>query len=124
MEMIANTVRMIDYDQAREYMIGDQSSLKQNLALGIINPDDFNRLKLTSDMNLKLTSKFGTVVLKVIQDKDVTPGIILLPTSIWANQITGIENEELIFKNLEVKVEATKEPIKEFAELIKKIIEN
>ena len=124
MEMIANTVRMIDYDQAREYMIGDQSSLKQNLALGIINPDDFNRLKLTSDMNLKLTSKFGTVVLKVIQDKDVTPGIILLPTSIWANQITGIENDELIFKNIKVKVEATKEPIKEFIELIKKITEN
>ena len=121
MEMIANTVRMIDYDQAREYMIGDQSSLKQNLALGIINPDDFNRLKLTSDMNLKLTSKFGTVVLKVIQDKDVTPGIILLPTSIWANQITGIENNELNFKNIKVKVEATKEPIIEFKELIKKI---
>ena len=119
--MIANTVRMIDYDQAREYMIGDQSSLKQNLALGIINPDDFNRLKLTSDMNLKLTSKFGTVVLKVIQDKDVTPGIILLPTSIWANQITGIENNELNFKNIKVKVEATKEPIIEFKELIKKI---
>jgi formylmethanofuran dehydrogenase subunit D len=121
--MIANTIRMVDYDQVREYTIGDESSLKENLAVGIINPEDFNKLNLTSELNLKLMSNFGAVIIRPIQDKDVPPGMILLPTSIWANQITGIENDELVFKNIKVKVEATKEAIIGFKDLIKKITE-
>ena len=36
--MILNTVRMVDHDQAKEHMFGDEQSLMDNLALAIINP--------------------------------------------------------------------------------------
>ena len=47
----------------------------------------------------------------------------MLPISIWANQITGIKNDILIFKNIMIDAEATSESvldIKEILETIKK----
>ena len=92
MEMLANTVRMVDYDQLKEYSFGDENSLKENLAIGIINPEDFGKLSLTTSLNLKLSNEYGEVIIKVKQNKDVPIGTILMPVSIWANQITGISN--------------------------------
>jgi len=41
MEMVVNTVRMVDYDQAKEYSEGDNTTLSEKLAIGLINPEDF-----------------------------------------------------------------------------------
>ncbi len=121
MELLVNSVRMVDYDQAREYSTGDYSTLRDNLAIGIINPEDFKKLNLTPSLNIKLANQFGNVILKVKQDKNVPEGMILMPVSIWANQITGVENNEIIFKNIKVKVEATRDKALEFKDLIKSI---
>ena len=118
MEMLANTVRIIDYDQAREYALGDEDSLKQKLALGMINPEDFKKLNLTSNLNIKLSNKYGQVIIKAIQEKNVPSGIVLLPVSIWANQITGFENNRLLFKNVKVDVDVSSEPIMNIKDLI------
>ncbi len=118
MEMLANTVRIIDYDQAREYALGDEDSLKQKLALGMINPEDFKKLNLTSNLNIKLSNKYGQVIVKAIQEKNVPSGIVLLPVSIWANQITGFENNRLLFKNVKVDVDVSSEPIMNIKDLI------
>ena len=123
MEMIVNTVRMVDYDQLREHSFGDDNSLKENLAIGILNPEDFKILNLTPSLNLKLVSDYGEVIIKVKQEKDIPLGTILMPVSIWANQITGIINKQLIFKNLKVNAEATRDTvldIKDLLNLIKK----
>ena len=119
--MLVNTVRMIDYDQVREYSIGNNETLKENLALGIVNPEDYKNLNLSPSLNLKVTSKFGEVVIKVKQDKDIPQGTIIMPVSIWANQITGIENNELIFKNIKVNVETTRDSVLTFESLLKSI---
>jgi formylmethanofuran dehydrogenase subunit D len=124
MEMLVNTVRMVDYDQNREYATGDNDTLKENLAIGIINIDDFKQLSLTPKLNLKLSSNYGNVVIKVKQDKDIPRGMIILPVSIWANQITGVENNELIYKNIIVTVEPTGDPVLKFEELLKLLKEN
>lgn len=118
MEMLANTVRIIDYDQAREYALGDEDSLKQKLALGMINPEDFKKLNLTSNLNIKLSNKYGQVIVKALQEKNVPSGIVLLPVSIWANQITGFENNRLLFKNVKVDVDVSSEPIMNIKDLI------
>ncbi len=112
---------MVDHDQAREYSTGDYSTLRDNLAIGLINPEDFKKLNLTSSLNIKLANQFGNVILKVKQDKNVPEGMILMPVSIWANQITGVENNEIIFKNIKVKVEPTRDKALEFEDLIKTI---
>ena len=124
MQMLANTVRMEFNDQVREYAIGNNDSLRNNLAIGIINPDDFKQLNLSQNSNLKLSSKYGNVVIKVKQEIDIPKGTIILPVSIWANQITGTENNELIYKNILVNVEPTMEPVLDFEKLLKIIKEN
>ncbi len=121
LELVVNTVRMVDYDQLREYSVGNNETLKENLALGIVNPEDFKKLNLSPSLNLKVTSKFGEVVIKVKQDKDIPQGIIIMPVSIWANQITGFENNELIFKNIKVNVEATRDSVLTLESLLKSI---
>ena len=108
MEMIVNTVRMVDYDQLREHSFGNDDSLKENLAIGILNPEDFEKLNLTPDLNLKLVNEHGQVIIKVKQKKDIPLGTILMPISIWANQITGIINNQLIFKNVKINAEITR----------------
>ena len=118
MEMLVNTVRMIDYDQLKEYAFGDEDSLKENLAIGIINPEDFGKLSLTTSLNLKLSNEYGKVIIKVKQNKDVPIGTILMPVSIWANQITGISNEQLIFKNIKVNAETTRDNVLDIEELL------
>lgn len=121
MELLVNTVRMVDHDQAREYSTGDYSTLRDNLAIGLINPEDFKKLNLTPSLNIKLANQFGNVILKVKQDKNVPEGMILMPVSIWANQITGVKNNEIIFKNIKVKVEPTRDKALDFEDLIKSI---
>lgn len=121
MEMLVNTVRMVDYDQAREHASGNNETLKENLAIGLINPEDFKRLNLTPSLNLKVISKFGEVIIKIKQNKNIPDGTIIMPVSIWANQITGFENNELIFKNIKVNVEATRDSVLTFERLLKSI---
>ena len=118
MEMIVNTVRIVDNDQVREYSFGDNNSLKEKLGIGLINPEDFNNLNLSSSLNLRLTNNFGNVVIKPMEDKDVPIGIIIMPVSIWANQITGIENNEPVYKNIEVNVEVTSDSVLEIIDLL------
>jgi len=118
MEMILNTVRMVDHDQTREHAYGDDKSLMENLAVGIINPEDFNKLNLTPSLNIKVSCNNGEVVLKNKQDENVPQGIIVMPVSIWANQLTGIEGKEIKYKNILVKVEPTRDPILTFQDLI------
>ncbi|MFX1313431.1 MAG: molybdopterin dinucleotide binding domain-containing protein [Promethearchaeota archaeon] len=121
--MLVNTVRMVDYDQLREYSTGDNKSLKENLAIGIFNPDDMKKLKLTNKSKAELTSKYGKVIIQVKEGEDVPEGMIIMPVSIWSNQITGVENNELVFKNIEVEVELTEESIASFEDIINSIKE-
>ena len=121
MDMILNTVRMVDYDQVREYAFGDDNSLKENLAICIINPDDFTKLNLTPSLNLKLSNNNGEVIIKVLQDDDIPPGTILMPVSIWANQLTGIQNKSIIYKNLRISAEATRESVLHIKDLLESL---
>ncbi|MFX1454092.1 MAG: molybdopterin dinucleotide binding domain-containing protein [Promethearchaeota archaeon] len=118
MEMIVNTVRMVDYDQFKEFSFGDDRSLKENLAIGLLNPQDYEKLNLSLNMNLKLMSKNGQVVIKTREEKNVPIGTILMPVSIWANQITGINNGQTIFKNIQVNVEPTSEKVLDINDLL------
>ncbi len=117
-EMIVNTVRIMDYDQVKEYSFGDDNSLTEHLAIGLLNPEDFKNLNLTANANLKISNKYGSVIIKPIQDKNVPIGIINMPVSIWANQITGLEKSEIVYKNLSVNVEVTTDSVKNVKSLL------
>jgi len=123
MELLLNTVRMVDYDQMREFTFGDDNSLKEKLAIGLINPEDFKNLNLTSSLNLKLTSIYGTVIINPKQEENIPLGSITLPVSIWANQITGVENNKLVYKNINVKIEVTRDSVLDIKDLLNSIRE-
>ena len=121
MKMILNTVRMVDYDQAREHIFGDEQSLKEKLAIGLINPKDFEKLGLVPSLRIKLSNKYGEIIIEQTQDEKVPEGTILMPISIWANRLTGIIGNDVIFKNIEVNVESTRDPVLNFREIISAI---
>ena len=123
MKLTVNTIRKVDNDQVREYSFGDFNSLKEKLAIGFINPDDFKKLNLTSKSNLRLINKFGSVVIRPEEDKNVPVGVINIPVSIWANQITGSVNEEPIYKNISVDVEVTNDLTLGLNEILNRIKE-
>lgn len=121
--MILNTVRIVDHDQAREHIFGDGQSLMDNLAIAIINPEDFEKLNLTPSLNIIISSKHGNVILKTKQDKNVPNGTIIMPVSIWANQLTGTEGSEIKYKNILIDVKPTRDPVLSFKALISLIKE-
>ena len=124
MEMTLNTVRMVDHDQAREHSFGDEKSLEENLAIAVINPEDFKKLNLTQSLHLTVSNKNGQIIVGIKEDESVPQGTVLMPISIWSNQLTEVEKNELIFKNITVHVEATRDPITTFNEIIKSIKTN
>ena len=121
MEMILNTMRMVDHDQAREYALGDEKSLEEHLPIGMLNPKDFEKLNLTSSLHIKISNKYGEIIVGNEKDENVPQGTILMPVSIWANQLTSFKSYDLIFKNITVNVEATKYPITSFGQIINSI---
>ena len=121
MEMTLNTVRMVDHDQAREHTFGDEKSLEENLAVALINPEDFKKLNLTLSLHLTVSNKNGEIIVGTKEDENVPQGTILMPVSIWANQLTSFEKNEIIYKNITVNVEATRDPITSFNQIIHSI---
>ena len=124
MEFLLNTIRKIDNDQVKEYTFGTEQSLEENLAICFINPKDFDKLNLVSSLHLRLSNKEKHVIVKVEKDGNVPEGTITMPVSIWSNQLSEVQNHELLYKNIAVNVEATRDPIMKFEEIIQKLLVN
>ncbi len=122
MEFILNTIRKIDNDQAKEYAFGTEQSLEEKLAVCFINPKDFDKLNLVSSLHLKISNKEKHVIVKVEKDDNVPAGTVTMPVSIWSNRLSEVQNNELLYKNIVVNVEATREPIMKFKEIIQKLL--
>jgi formylmethanofuran dehydrogenase subunit D len=121
MKFLLNTVRLMENDQTKEYGLGDRDSLEEKLALTFLNPKDYESINPSNKPNLKISSKYGEVVVKGIEDEDVPEGTILMPISIWSNQLTGVEAAELIYKNISVDLEVTDQKLDDFNFILKKI---
>jgi formylmethanofuran dehydrogenase subunit D len=123
MEFILNTIRKMDNDQAREYALGDETTLKEKLAIVMLNPDDIKQLNIKQGSIVKIYNETGFVHVKCIQDKKVPLNMAMMPVSIWSNQITIVINNELEYKNIEVKIEAVDKPILDLKSILQKIRE-
>ena len=122
MEFILNSIRRIDNDQVKEHAFGTEQSLEEKLALCFINPKDFEKLNLVSSLHLKISNKEKHVIVKVEKDDDVPEGVVVMPVSIWSNQLSVVQNGEILYKNIVVDMEATREPIMKFKEILQKIL--
>ena len=122
MEFILNTIRRIDNDQVKEYTFGTEQSLEEKLAVCFINPKDFDKLNLVSSLHLKISNKEKHVIVKIEKDGNVPAGTVTMPVSIWSNRLSEVLNNELLYKNVAVNVEATREPIMKFKEIIQELL--
>lgn len=121
MQLILNTVRKIDNDQTREFAFGDKNSLEEQLAVAYLNPKKMRELKLLKTNHIRIANEAGSIIVKALEDENVPNDSILLPISIWANQLTRVMNNDLAFKNITVNVDSTDEPITKFKDIITKI---
>jgi formylmethanofuran dehydrogenase subunit D len=78
-------------------------------------------VNLNSNARIKITSQRSSIVVKCLEDSNVPEGMILLPVSIWSNQLTAIEGEEIRYKNIVVGVEPTNDSILSFNDLLRRI---
>jgi len=122
MEFILNTIRRIDNDQVKEFTFGTEQSLEEKLAVCFINPKDFDKLNLVSSLHLKISNKEKHVIVKIEKDGNVPAGTVIMPVSIWSNRLSEVLNNELLYKNVAVNVEATREPIMKFKEIIQELL--
>jgi formylmethanofuran dehydrogenase subunit D len=121
MNLLLNTSRKIDNDQLKEFCFGDNNSLEEKLAVSFLNPANCKKLKVKSGSNIRISLSKNSIVVKCYEDPNVPEGMILLPLSIWSNQLTEIEGEEIKYKNITVNVEQTADPVLSFSKLIEKI---
>jgi len=121
MEFILNTARMVDNDQAKEFIFGNEITLEQKLAIAFLNAKDFEKLKLKPNLNLKISNQNGEITVKALIDEDVPQRTVLMPVSIWSNQLVSIVNEEINYKNIKVNLESTSNSIIKFKELLNRI---
>ena len=121
MEFILNSVRKIDNDQTKEFAFGTTQSLEEKVAVCFINPEDFEKLNLVSSLHLKISNKGKNVIVRVERDDNIPEGMVAMPVSIWSNRLSVVQKNELHCKNIVVNVEATREPITKFKEILQGI---
>ncbi|MGV9173995.1 MAG: molybdopterin dinucleotide binding domain-containing protein [Promethearchaeia archaeon] len=121
MKLKVSSIRMLENDQAREYTFGDNESFRDKLAVASIHPDDFEELGMTKSLPLHLENENGEVNVWVKKDEEVPKGYIYMPVSIYFNQISGVKNGEIIYKNVECEAFPTRDQPLKRDEIIKKI---
>ena len=121
MDFILNSMRKIDNDQAKEYAFGTEQSLVEHLAICFINPKDFEKLNLVSSLHLKISNEERSIIVKVEKDENVHESTIVMPVSIWSNRLSLVKNNELLYKNIIVNVEATRDPVTKFKEIMEEL---
>ena len=96
-------------------------------AAGIIelDPSDFKKLGAWKNTNVKVTSDYGSVVVKAIETtQGPHPGLAFIPMGPWANSITNPNTYSTgmpTFKGVPVKVDvAINEPVLLGIELVQK----
>ncbi len=86
---------------------------------------DLKKLGIKSGTNVKLTTRFGSVIAKTVQNpRGAMPGIVFMPCGSWANAICGDDTYSMgmpLFKGFPVEVEpAPDQPVLSIRELMKK----
>ena len=117
------TGRTIDQGVGKEMGKGSKEYFDSS-AICIIDEADMKKLGIKSRTNVKVTSKYGSVIVKAAKNPyGSNPGLIFIPCGLWANAVTGDETFGMgmpLFKGFTVEVEAApKEVVLTLDELLK-----
>ena len=117
------TGRTIDQGVGKEMGKGSKEYF-DSAALCFIDEADMKKLGIKARSNVRVTSKYGTVIVKAVKNPyGNNPGLVFIPCGVWANAICGDETFGMgmpLFKGFSVEVEsAPKEAILTLDELLK-----
>src|SRR3989304_3413791 len=102
------TGRTIDQGVGKELGKGSQEYY-ESCAVCFLDPVDIKKLGLKNDMNVQVTSKYGSVILKAKKyNRGAMPGMIFIPCGLWANAICGLETYSMgmpLYRGFTVEVE-------------------
>jgi formylmethanofuran dehydrogenase subunit D len=106
--VILITGRTIDQGVGKEMGKGSKEYFDSS-ALCFIDEADMKKLGIKSGSNVKVTSKYGSVIVKATKNPyGSDPGLIFIPCGLWANAICGDETFGMgmpMFKGFQVVVE-------------------
>jgi formylmethanofuran dehydrogenase subunit D len=102
------TGRTIDQGVGKEMGKGSKEYFDSS-ALCFIDEADMKKLGIKSRSNVKVTSKYGSVIVKAAKNPyGSNPGLVFIPCGLWANAICGDETFGMgmpLFKGFKVEVE-------------------
>ena len=115
LQAILITGRTIDQGVGKEMGKGSQEYF-DSAAVCFIDSEDLEKLGIKSRSNVKVTSKYGSVIVKAEKNPyGANPGLVFIPCGLWANAICGDETFGMgmpLFKGFQVDVEpAPKEAV-------------
>jgi len=122
MKAVLITGRTLAQGQSKEH---GKTLAKYMEACAICEMDDSDMatIGVKQGDNVKLTTEFGSVVVKAVKAKSPTKDIVFVPYGPWANMLTGPETQGTgmpHFKGLEVEVKhAPTEKVLGLEELIR-----
>ena len=103
------TGRTIDQGVGKEMGKGSKEYFDSS-SICFIDEADMKKMGLRSRTNVKVTSKYGKVIVKALKNPyGSNPGLVFIPCGIWANAICGDETFGMgmpMFKGFMVDVEA------------------
>ena len=117
------TGRTIDQGVGKEMGKGSKEYFDSS-SICVIDEADMKKLGIKSRSNVKVTSKYGSVIVKATKNPyGSNPGLVFIPCGLWANAICGDETFGMgmpLFKGFQVEVEpAPKQAILTLDELLK-----
>jgi formylmethanofuran dehydrogenase subunit D len=102
------TGRTIDQGVGKEMGKGSQEYFDSS-SVCFIDAEDLKKLGIKSRSNVKVTSKYGSVIVKAAKNPyGANPGLVFIPCGLWANAICGDETFGMgmpLFKGFQVEVE-------------------
>lgn len=116
------TGRTIDQGVGKELGKSSKEYLK-TAAICYLDPTDMAKLGIKNGSNVQITSKFGTVTVKVTKyPRGTHCGLVFIPCGLWANAVCGDDTYSMgmpLFKGFPVTVEsAPAKPVLTLDELL------
>ena len=109
LHVILITGRTIDQGVGKEMGKGSKEYFDSS-SICVIDEADMKKLGIKSRTNVKVTSKYGSVIVKSVKNPyGCNPGLVFIPCGLWANAICGDETFGMgmpLFKGFQVEVEA------------------
>lgn len=122
LEVSLLTGRTINQGREKEFSKFSEEYMK-SVAVCEIDPKDMEKLGLRENVNVRVTTRFGSVILRAKKSlRGPHPGIVFIPYGAWANIIIGTKTHSIgmpSFKGIKAEIEPTpQEKVSALEELI------